>query len=42
MTVSWIGYDKSAELLIKKGADINVVGNDGKTALMQATSSGKR
>lgn len=41
--MSWpIGYDRSAELLIEKGADVNVVGNDGKTALMQAATSSKR
>ena len=35
------GFDKVAKLLIQKGADINLVGNYGKTALGYAVQIGK-
>lgn len=35
-----IGYDKGAHFLIKKGADVNIVGKYGNTALMLAASKG--
>lgn len=31
------GFRKTAEVLIQNGADVNLVGHDGKTALMHAT-----
>lgn len=37
-----LGYDKSAELLIRKGADVNVVNNLGQTALMKAAEKGNK
>lgn len=36
-----IGLDNIAELLIQKGADVNVVGQYGVTALLFATQNGK-
>lgn len=38
---SSLGYDKIAELLIEKGADIDIVGNGGLTALSVAAGRGK-
>lgn len=36
------GFDKTAALLIQKGADINIVGESGQTALMTAIDRGKQ
>lgn len=33
-------FDKVAILLIEKGADVNIVGNDDKTALIEAAIKG--
>lgn len=35
------GFDKAAELLIEKGADVNIVGKNKQTALTWAAYSGK-
>lgn len=36
-----LGHDKVAELLIQKGANVNLVGRSGNTALMYAAQKGK-
>lgn len=36
-----LGFDKVAELLIGKGADVNIVANNGDTALINAAYKGK-
>lgn len=40
-TSSFLGFDKIAELLIQKGADVNVLGQFGRTALSWAATKGK-
>lgn len=40
--VSFLGFDKVAELLIEKGADVHIVGQDGTTALTVASNKGKK
>lgn len=40
--LSFLGYDKVANLLIEKGADVNIVGKDGITALILAAKKGKK
>lgn len=42
MKLFWLGYDKAATILIQKGADVNVVGKYGKTALIEAANKGKQ
>lgn len=39
--ILFLGYDKVAELLIQKGADVNIVGDYGSTALIWAAENGK-
>lgn len=42
MTTSfWKGFDTAAKLLIQNGADVNVVGEHGNTALIWAAANGK-
>lgn len=36
------GFEKVAEVLIRKGADFNIVGENGDTALIHAASKGER
>lgn len=36
-----VGHDKVAELLIRKGADVNIVTDNGDTALIIAADKGK-
>lgn len=36
-----LGYEKTAELLIQKGADVGVINSRGTTALMNAANKGK-
>lgn len=38
----FLGFDQIAELLIQKGANINVVGSEGNTALIWAAKNGKK
>lgn len=40
LTFPFLGFDEIAELLIEKGADTNVVGNSGSTALTWAAEKG--
>lgn len=35
------GFQNAAELLIRKGANVNVVGENGNTALLKAAEKGK-
>ena len=37
----FIEFEKTSELLIRRGADVNISGNSGKTALMYAAEKGK-
>lgn len=37
---SGLGFDKVAELLIRKGANVNVAGSDNDTALIWCVSKG--
>lgn len=41
-SVSFVGYSEIAELLIQKGADVNLLGQDGNTALILASFRGNR
>lgn len=38
--ISFLGYEKIAEFLIEKGADVNVLGSDGSSALTLAADKG--
>lgn len=36
----WLGFERAAQVLIQKGADVNIIGQDGNTALIVAASKG--
>lgn len=40
-TFRFLGFDKTAEVFIQKGADVDAVGYHDKTALIIAASKGK-
>lgn len=38
----FLGFSKITELLVQKGADVNLVGRDGKTALIWSAEQGEK